>query len=211
MPSRYGGALVAIDFGQFAPSADTVAAVPGVVAAALSGVLTLNLFDDASFTGLVQSVAPTFSDGYSLSGPLAGVEMGTMTLVVNGDIVAGTVRTPEATYRIRPVGAGLHAVSHVDPSHLPPLGQPSPGRRWEEEERPPLGPGAGFPAPVEPRLAPPVPVAFRATEDAPRAEAQGSIATDRRRWRRSTTRPTARIGRTARTGRRRRRWASGSA
>ena len=171
--------LVAIDFGQLAPSADTTATVPGGAAVAPSGVLALNLFDDASFTGLVQSVAPTFSGGYSLSGPLAGVEMGTMTLVVNGDVVVGTVRTPEATYRIRPAGAALHAVSEVDPSRLPPLGEPIPGRGWEEAERPPFGPDGGFPAPFEPRPAPPVPAAFRATEDAPRADVQGSIATDR--------------------------------
>ena len=86
--------------------------------------LRLNLFEDASFTGLVETVAPTFSGGYSLSGPLAGVEMGTVTLVVNGAIVAGTVRTPETTYRIRPAGGGLHAVSQVDLSRLPPLAEP---------------------------------------------------------------------------------------
>ena len=168
--------LVAIDFGQLTPPADTAAAAPGGAVAAPSGVLTLNLFDNASFTGLVRSVAPTFSGGYSLSGPLAGVEMGTMTLVVNGEVVAGTVRTPEATYRIRPAGAGLHAVSQVDPSRLPPRGEPIPGRGWEEAERPRLSPDGGFPAPGESRLPPPVPAALRATED---ADAQGSIATDR--------------------------------
>jgi len=136
--------LVAIDFGQLTPPADAAAAVPGGAAAAVpSGVLTLNLFDDASFTGLVQSVAPTFSGGYSLSGPLAGVEMGTMTLVVNGEVVAGTVRTPEATYRIRPAAGGLHAVSEVDLSRLPPLGEPIPRRAWEDEERLPIGPDGG--------------------------------------------------------------------
>ncbi|MCY4506955.1 MAG: hypothetical protein OXG35_08350, partial [Acidobacteria bacterium] len=171
--------LVAIDFGQLTPPADTAAASPRGAAATPSGVLTLNLFDDASFTGLVRSVAPTFSGGYSLSGPLAGVEMGTMTLVVNGEVVAGSVRAPEATYRIRPAGAGLHAVSQVDLSRLPPLGEPISRTAMEEAERPPLGPGGGLSAPVEPRLAPPVPAALRATGDAPRAEAQGSIATDR--------------------------------
>ena len=140
--------LVAIDFGQLTPPADAAAAVPGgAAAAAPSGVLTLNLFDDASFTGLVQSVAPTFSGGYSLSGPLAGVEMGTMTLVVNGEVVAGTVRTPEATYRIRPAAGGLHAVSEVDLSRLPPLGEPIPRRAWEDEERLPIGPAGGPPPP----------------------------------------------------------------
>ncbi len=137
--------LVGIDFAQLSPPVDAGVDV-AAAAAATSGVLTLNLFDDASFTGLVESVAPTFSGGYSLAGPLAGVEMGTMTLVVNGDVVAGTVRTPEATYRIRPAGGGLHAVSEVDLSRLPPLGEPIPRRAWEEE-RLPTGPDGGRPAP----------------------------------------------------------------
>ncbi len=129
--------LVSIDFGQLAPPAGAAAA--GAAAAAPSGVLRLNLFADASFTGLVQRVEPTFSGGYALSGPLAGVEMGTMTLVVNGAVVAGTVRTPAATYRIRPAAGGLHAVSQVDLSRLPPLGEPVPRPRPEEDGRP-IGP-----------------------------------------------------------------------
>ena len=139
--------LVGIDFAQLTPPADAVSADAAGGAAAPSGVLTLNLFDDASFTGLVESVAPTFSGGYSLAGPLAGVEMGTMTLVVNGDVVAGTVRTPEATYRIRPAGGGLHAVSEVDLSRLPPLGEPIPRHREEDDLRR-FEPGRdGFPPP----------------------------------------------------------------
>ena len=134
--------LVSIDFGQLTPPVDA-AAVGAAGAAAPSGVLRLNLFGDATFTGLVESVAPTFSGGYSLSGPLAGVEMGTVTLVVNGDVVAGTVRTPEATYRIRPAAGGLHAVSEVDLSRLPPLGEPIPRQRLEEEDGPPFEPGRG--------------------------------------------------------------------
>ncbi len=132
--------LVAIDLAQLSPPVDAAGAA---AAATPSGVLTLNLFDDASFTGLVESVAPTFSGGYSLAGRLAGVEMGTVTLVVNGDVVAGTVRTPEATYRIRPAAGGLHAVSEVDLSRLPPLGEPIPRRAWDEEERLPIGPAGG--------------------------------------------------------------------
>ena len=121
--------LVTIDLGQLAPAADAAtlggAADTGI---APRGVLTLNLFEDAVFTGLVERTAPTISGGQSLSGRLAGIEMGTMTLVVNGEVVAGTVRTPEATYRIRPAGNGLHAVSQIDPSQLPPLGEPIPWR-----------------------------------------------------------------------------------
>ena len=117
--------LVTIDLGQLVPGTDAAArGAAGGIEIAPSGVLTLNLFDDAVFTGLVERTAPTFSGGQSLSGRLQGVEMGTVTLVVNGDVVAGTVRTPEATYRIRPAGNGLHAVSQVDLSQLPPQGEP---------------------------------------------------------------------------------------
>ncbi len=124
--------LVTIDFGLLAPSGFAVAApADGTPTDALSSdrptlgrLLRLNLFDDAVFTGLVERIEPTFSGGYALSGRLVDVDFGTMTLVVNGDLVAGTVRTPEATYQIRSPGNGLHAVSEVDPARLLPLGEP---------------------------------------------------------------------------------------
>lgn len=97
---------------------------------------------------LVERVAPTFSGGRALSGRLAGVEQGVMTLVVNGAVVAGTVRTPEATYRIRPAGNGLHAVSEVDLSRTPPLGEPI-IRRRRNDDRSRFEPGR--PAPPSPR------------------------------------------------------------
>ncbi len=110
--------LVKIDLGQLAPAPDSAARVAAAgIEIAPRGVLTLNLFEDAVFTGLVERTAPTFSGGQALSGRLGGIEMGTVTLVVNGDAVAGTVRTPEATYRIRPAGNGLHAVSEEPAGH----------------------------------------------------------------------------------------------
>ena len=73
--------------------------------------------------------------------------MGTVTLVVNGAVVAGTVRTPEATYRIRPAGDGLHAVSQIDPARLPPLGEPIRRGRADHD----------FPPSESERRAPPLP------------------------------------------------------
>ena len=84
-------------------------------------VVTLNLFDDVVHEGLIEWTAPTFSGGYSISGRLADNPLGTVTLVVNGDVVAGTVRTLGGTYRIRSVGGGLYAVSELDPSKMPVL------------------------------------------------------------------------------------------
>ena len=80
--------------------------------------LRLNLFDDVALMGIIERWTPTYSGGTALSGRLAGVPGGTVTLVVNGSVVAGTVRIPGATYRIRPAGAGRHAIMQVDPSQL---------------------------------------------------------------------------------------------
>ena len=40
--------------------------------------------------------------------------LGTLTLVVNGETVVGTVRTLGETYHIRSVGDGLYAISEVE-------------------------------------------------------------------------------------------------
>ena len=81
--------------------------------------LRLNLFDDVVLMGIIEQWTPTYSGGYALSGRLAGVPEGRVTLVINGSVVAGTVRLPGATYRIRPAGAGRHAIMQVDTSLLP--------------------------------------------------------------------------------------------
>ena len=136
--------LVTIDLVQLTPSASArPSRAVGAAATALpsgqfepEGELKLNLFEDTLFTGIVERTAPTFSGGQSLSGRLVGVEGGTLTLVVNGDVVAGTVRTPEATYRIRPAQNGLHTVSQIDPSRLPPLGEPIPQEPPDSNQNP---------------------------------------------------------------------------
>ena len=90
--------------------------------------LTLNLFDDLAFPATVQRIAPTSSGGYAMFGRLDGVEFGTVTLAVNGDVLAGAIHTPLATYAIRPAGGGVHVISHVDRSKmrcLAPTGSPA--------------------------------------------------------------------------------------
>ena len=81
--------------------------------AAPNATLTLNLFEDVVLTGIVERTAPTFSGGYSISGRLVGKPLGTLTIVVNGETVAGTVRTLGGTYRIRSVGGGRYTISEV--------------------------------------------------------------------------------------------------
>ena len=79
--------LVAIDF-EMLREARVAATRQGGV----SATLTLNLFDHAEFTGIVENVEAT-SSGYALLGRIRGVELGTMALVINGEVVAGTVQT----------------------------------------------------------------------------------------------------------------------
>ena len=79
--------------------------------------VVLNLLEDVRFQAVFEDAAPTLW-GYSLSGRLEGERFGTATLVVHGDMVAGTVRTPTATYSIRSVGGGVHVVEEVEPPTL---------------------------------------------------------------------------------------------
>ena len=67
--------------------------------------LSLNLFDDVVIPVTIERRIPS-SVGYALSGRIGPDESGTVTLVVNGRIVVGTVETTEASYSIRTLGDG---------------------------------------------------------------------------------------------------------
>ena len=135
--------LVGIDFGQLALVVDAPFSprdpVPGKPAKPQT--LALNLFDDVVFTGIVEHVEPT-SSGHALWGSLDGVELGTMTLVVNGSLVVGTVRTTVAVYTISTAGDGTYVVRQIDESSLPPSGEPlggplsAPGVRSQADDVP---------------------------------------------------------------------------
>ena len=91
------------------PSSDGRDAAP-----ASEATLTLNLFEDVVLTGIVERTAPTFSGGYSISGRLVEEPLGTLTVVVNGETVAGSVRTLGGTYQIHSVGGGHYVISEVE-------------------------------------------------------------------------------------------------
>lgn len=101
-----------------------------------SAALPLNLFDDAVLQVVFERRAPTRS-GYSLAGRVADPPGGRVVLVVNGEVLAGAVWTPSASYRIRSRGPGLHEVERVHPSSRLPLAEPhipSLGGRAEQAE-----------------------------------------------------------------------------
>ena len=98
--------------------------------------LHLNLFGDADFRLVSPRFAPT-SAGYSLSGDLAGLALGTATIVVSGEIVVGSVHTAQTSFTIRSVGKGVSvritelgpgAVQFEEPEELR-VGQPRVSKR----------------------------------------------------------------------------------
>lgn len=85
--------------------------------------LDINLFEDVSFKAVDLRIARTSSGGYSLSGRLEGVLFGSAVLVVNGEIVVGSIRAATGTYTIDAKGEVCH-IRKVDSSTLPPLAEP---------------------------------------------------------------------------------------
>ncbi|MCY4661887.1 MAG: hypothetical protein OXF93_19090 [Acidobacteria bacterium] len=140
--------FVGIDFAGLEEVRAQVESVAG-------GALRLNLFDDAAFEAVVTDTGPT-SAGYWLTGHLAGKELTSVTLVVNGEVVAGTVRAPGGTYTIRGVGNELYAVRQLDPATL---------RHFRSDTRTPSGSAPPGPARVAP-IRPPSPPAVRPSETA---------------------------------------------
>ena len=69
--------------------------------------LLLNLFADIEFEAVFNRSTPT-ATGFALSGRVAAHEASAVTLVVNGDVLAGTVWAPSGTYRI--TGTSEHIV-----------------------------------------------------------------------------------------------------
>ena len=125
--------LVGIDFEQLGQAMETPAGPkdPATGEPPSRQKLMFNLFDDVVFTGIVEHVEPTAS-GHALWGSIEGVELGTMTMVVNGSIVVGTVRTLDGVYTIRTAGDGTYVIREIDESSLPPPGEPlepTPSRR----------------------------------------------------------------------------------
>ena len=121
LASRFAG----IDFGQLDPSFESISRSMGIDEAETltRQTISLNLFEDATFTGKIEHVEPTAS-GYAFWGGLDGVELGTMTMVVNGDIVVGTVRTPGGVFTIETADSGSYVIREIDESTLPPLAEP---------------------------------------------------------------------------------------
>ena len=83
------------------------------VAAGEEPKIQISLVRDVRFTAVINTVQHTKS-GYGMSGNLEGTQFGTMSMVVNGDIVAGTVQSREALYEIRTLDDRKYSIEKVD-------------------------------------------------------------------------------------------------
>ena len=127
--------------------------------------LTLNLFDDVVLSVVVERTTPIHvAGGYALSGGIAGDDLGSATLVVNGDIVAGDVSTRGGSWAIHPAGGGLHVIEQADPS----------APAWTEAEYPGSAPDALLSGRSVPAVGPPAASAADARSDDPEV-ADGSV------------------------------------
>jgi hypothetical protein len=99
--------------------------------------LELDLFDDASFVGVLERVETRSPDSYTLMGRLAEEEHSSFTLAVKSGVVVANIRVPtkQAYYQIRYLGLGVHVIREIDQSEFPACG---------------VGPEMGPPPPAQP-------------------------------------------------------------
>jgi len=94
--------------------------------------LILNLFPDAVYTWVIESIQNHPSGSRSWTGHVEGIPQSRVVLVVQGQTAQGTISLPQARYQIRFVKEGLHAVDQLNVSEFPREGHsievPPPGK-----------------------------------------------------------------------------------
>jgi hypothetical protein len=104
---------VEIDVGRILPDRERPAA------ARTADRLTLNLFPDVCLTADRERATDLAAGQVQWEGRVPGASPGTVTLIVDGTLVIGTVRVDREVYEIRYLGDGVHAVVDVDTTALP--------------------------------------------------------------------------------------------
>ena len=95
---------VEIDFARVRPSPDR---------------LTLNLFPDVCVIAQRERTTELGRGQVQWEGHVPGAPPGTVTLVIDGAVMVGTIRIGAEVYEIRYLGEGVHVVTDVDPSKFP--------------------------------------------------------------------------------------------
>ncbi len=85
--------------------------------------LLLNLFADVSFLAVLDHVDAK-PNGVVWVGHISDSPFSTVTLVTEGDVMAGSVVMPGATYAIRSAGKSVHAIYDINQTAFPPEARP---------------------------------------------------------------------------------------
>src|SRR5688572_8489674 len=111
--------------------------------------LELNLFDDTSFTAVLDRVDPT-TRGFVWSGYIPARPMSTVSFATEDGVMHGVVLTPQSTYVVRFIGNGLHTIDEIDENAFPPEAEPVPmdaradTAALQDHIEPPHGDSASF-------------------------------------------------------------------
>jgi hypothetical protein len=91
---------------------------------ATSGLVVLNLFEDAVFRAVLDQREHRSGDSFTWIGHVEGIENSQVTLVVEHGVVSGNIRVDQGFYQIRYAGEGTHVVYQIDPNAFPAEGKP---------------------------------------------------------------------------------------
>ena len=105
---------VRVDVAQLSAARDRAGAAPP---------LLVNLFPDTTFTAALDRIDSTGS-GFVWVGHLENVERSSVTIAVEGTVVAGSIISADAAYTVRSAAEGLHTIAQVDQGAYPPEAPP---------------------------------------------------------------------------------------
>ena len=95
---------VEVDFARVQPSAERI---------------TLNLFPDVCVIAQHERTVEPGRGQMQWEGRVPGASPGTVTFVIDGTVMVGTIRMGREVYEIRYLGEGVHVVTDVDTSKFP--------------------------------------------------------------------------------------------
>jgi len=88
--------------------------------------IVLNLFEDATFTAILDEYEEPSAESYVWSGQIEGQEDSLVTMAVENDVMSANIAMHDIQYQVRFVDEGVHAIYQIDQSAFPPEAEPIP-------------------------------------------------------------------------------------
>lgn len=111
---------VDINFEALVASASALEAAAGRNRVAIR----LDLFTDASYVAVLDRITYEWKTNFSWIGHLEGTEGSQVVLVAGGGVLVGSIRLPDAAYRVRYTPEGVHVIEEVDLDAFPEEAEP---------------------------------------------------------------------------------------